>query len=124
MIFIAGFVFQQSIILYNLTHPIPVGRTRPPSNLPTWLTGLPTYRDVLRSDGQPTRSTDSEGWSGMLPSYGDAKGDELLIKSSITDSRGLERDLEMGIEGRSEDVGMTVEESRSQSTPVGTIGVA
>jgi hypothetical protein len=60
----------------------------------------------------------------MLPSYGDAKGDELLMKSSIRDSRGLEGDLEMGIEGRSEDVGMTVEESRSQSTPVGTIGVA
>jgi hypothetical protein len=118
MILIAGFVFRQSIILSNLTHPIPVGRTRPPSNLPTWLTGLPTYRDGLRSDGQPTCSTDSEGWSGMLPSYG------LLMKSSIRESRGLEGDLEMGIEGRSEDVGMTVEESRSQSTPVGTIGVA
>ena len=118
MILIAGFVFRQSIILYNLIHPIPVGRTRQPSSLPTWLTGLPTYRDVLRSDGQPTRSTDSEGWSGMLPSYGDAKGDELLMKSSIRESR----DLEMGVmEGRAEDVGMTVEVMRSsQPAPVAT----
>jgi hypothetical protein len=99
MIGLAGLIFRQSIILYNLLHPIPIGREsdRSRSNLPTWLTGPPTYRDVLRHDGQPTHTRDNEGWSGMLPSYGDARGDELLMKSSISHSRGsggFEMDVE------------------------------
>jgi hypothetical protein len=107
MITIAGFIFRQSIIIYTLLHP---PKKRQYSNLPTWLTGLPTYRDVLRNDGQPTRSTatGTGGWSGMLPSYGEAKGDELLMKSSMRDSRGSQ-DLEMGVVERSRDVQMTVE---------------
>ena len=58
----------------------------------------------------------------MLPSYGDAKGDELLMKSSMRESR----DLEMGVmEGRAEDIGMTVEVTRSsQPAPVATVVVA
>jgi hypothetical protein len=114
MIIIAGFIFRQSIILYTLTHPPPTGQN---SNLPTWLTGPPTYRDVLRNDGQPTNSADREGWSGMLPSYGDAKGDELLMKSSMRDYRGSQ-DLEMGVVERSGDVQMTVEAVESQVVPV------
>jgi hypothetical protein len=107
MITIAGFVFRQSIIIYTLLHP---PQKRQNSNLPTWLTGLPTYRDVLRNDGQPTRSTETGtgGWSGMLPSYGEVQGDELLMKSSIRDSRGSQ-DLE-----RSGDIQMTVEAVESR----------
>lgn len=116
MIAIAGFIFRQSIIIYTLCHP---PQNRQNSNLPTWLTGLPTYRDVLRNDGQPTHSTEIGGWSGMLPSYGEAKGDELLMKSSIRDSRGSQ-DLEMGVVERSGDIQMTVEavESRPPVTRV------
>jgi len=107
MIAIAGFIFRQSIIIYTLLHP----RQEPEnSNLPTWLTELPTYRDILRSDGQPIQSTSAgtEGWSGMLPSYGEARGDELLMKGSMRDSRGS-RDMEMGSVERSGDIQMTVE---------------
>jgi hypothetical protein len=51
----------------------------------------------------------------MLPSYVDAKGDELLMKSTMRDSRGSQ-DLEMGvIDG---DVQMTVEAVESQTIPV------
>jgi hypothetical protein len=116
MITIAGFIFRQSIIIYTLLHP---PQNRQNSNLPTWLTGLPTYRDVLRNDGQPTTSTATEGWSGMLPSYGEAKGDELLMKSSMRDSRGSQ-DLEMGVVERSGDVQMTVEAVESR-TGVGRV---
>lgn len=50
----------------------------------------------------------------MLPSYGDAKGDELLMKSSMRDSRGSQ-DLEMGvIDG---DVQMTIEAVESRTVP-------
>jgi len=107
MIAIAGFIFRQSIIIYTLLHP-PQERQNP--NLPTWLTGLPTYGDVLRTDGQSTHSTSAgtEGWSGILPSYGEARRDELLMKSSMRDSRGSQ-DMEMGSVERSGDAQMTVE---------------
>jgi len=112
MFTIAGFIFRQSIIIYTLLHP---PQKRQNSNLPTWLTGLPTYRDVLRNDGQPSTSTATgpRGWSGMLPSYGEVQGDELLMKSSIRDSRGS-RDLEMGVVERSGDVQITVEAVESR----------
>jgi hypothetical protein len=41
----------------------------------------------LRHDGQ-RRSTDHEGWSGILPSYRDAGRDELLMKGASRHSRG------------------------------------
>jgi hypothetical protein len=44
----------------------------------------------------------------MLPSYGEVQGDELLMKSSIRDSRGSQ-DLE-----RSGDIQMTVEAVESR----------
>jgi hypothetical protein len=112
MITIAGHILRQSIVIYTLLHP---SQKRQNSNLPTWLTGLPTYRDVLRNDGQPTRSTETGtgGWSGMLPSYGEVQGDELLMKSSIRDSRGSQ-DLETGVVERSGDVQMTVEAVESR----------
>jgi len=112
MFTIAGFIFRQSIIIYTLLYPPP---KRQNSNLPTWLTGLPTYRDVLRNDGQPTHSTatGTGGWSGMLPSYGEVQGDELLMKSSMRDPRGSQ-DLEMGAVERSGDVQMTVEAVESR----------
>jgi len=49
----------------------------------------------------------------MLPSYGEVQGDELLMKSSMRDSRGSQ-DLEMGAVERSGDVQMTVEAVESR----------
>jgi len=69
----------------------------------------------LRTDGQPAHSNETEGWSGMLPSYGDAGGDELLMKSAMRDSRGSQ-DLEMG--AINPEVQITVEAVESQTRPV------
>lgn len=49
----------------------------------------------------------------MLPSYGDAKGDELLMKSAMRDAGGSQ-DLEMGVVQGGGDVQITVEAVESR----------
>ena len=51
----------------------------------------------------------------MLPSYGDAGGDELLMKTVLRDSRGSQ-DLEMGV--IDQEVQITCEAVESQTIPV------